>query len=248
MRKTTKSTGEKIVTDIKRATRKQYSSEEKIRIMLDGFRGEDSIAELCRREGIEKGEIRDTLQAYLSIRRWRSQPPACSPPPEAMRGELKELIQSGQDPFKLPGLHFTQEAKESEQLNNVRSGAVIMAGSGMCTGAQVRHHLRQNLAHADCSLIFVGYAAAGTLARIIIDGAKDVKLFGKRIPVRAKVHTINGFSAHAGAGDLRRWHARTGKPETTFLVHGEEKAMKAFAKALRDNRIDVPGPRQSYEL
>jgi predicted metal-dependent RNase len=83
------------------------------------------------------------------------------------------MIRSGKDPFRLPELHFTRDASESMALNRIRAGAVIMAGSGMCTGGRVRHHLRHNLAHSDCSVIFVGYAAEGTLARIIIDGAKS---------------------------------------------------------------------------
>lgn len=200
------------------------------------------------RQSMEAGDVRDTLQVYLDSPMAISATRLFERHPEAMRPELADMIHAGHDPFKLQGLHFTREAKDSEQLNQIRSGAVIMAGSGMCTGGRVRHHLRHNLAHSDCSVIFVGYAAEGTLARIIIDGAKDVKLFGQRIPVRAKIHTINGFSAHAGSGDLRRWHAQTGRPGTTFLVHGEEKAMKAFATSLKDTQIKMPRTHQRFEI
>jgi metallo-beta-lactamase family protein len=158
------------------------------------------------------------------------------------------MIHAGQDPFHLPELHLTREAHDSMALNRIRSGAVIMAGSGMCTGGRVRHHLRHNLAHGDCSVIFVGYAAAGTLARIIIDGARSVKLFGDNVPVKAQIHTINGFSAHAGMSDLKRWHARTGKPELTFLVHGEERGMGAFTKALAPAPVETPRLHQVYDL
>jgi metallo-beta-lactamase family protein len=89
-----------------------------------------------------------------------------------------------------------------------------------------------------------GYAAEGTLARIIIDGAKSIKLFGDHIPVHAQIHTINGFSAHAGRSELLDWHARTGGPEVTFLIHGEDKARKAFAEKLEGrpgrNAEDAP--------
>ena len=133
-------------------------------------------------------------------------------------------------------------------LNRIHSGAVIMAGSGMCTGGRVRHHLRHNLAHPDCSIIFVGYAAEGTLARIIIDGAKTVKLFGETIPVQARIHTINGFSAHAGRGDLVDWHRRTGTPELTFIVHGEARGAKALAGALSPARTEIPVAAASYPI
>ena len=124
----------------------------------------------------------------------------------------------------------------------------MMAGSGMCTGGRVRHHLRHNLAHADCSIIFVGFAAQGTLARIIIDGAHKVKLFGDQVPVRAHIHTINGFSAHAGRSALLDWHKRTGRPEVTFLVHGEEKAMTSFARALKSDRVEMPALGDSFDI
>ena len=118
----------------------------------------------------------------------------------------------------------------------------------MCTGGRVRHHLRYNLAHRDCSVIFVGFAAEGTLARIIIDGAKSVKLLGEQVPVRARIHTINGFSAHAGRKELLAWHARTANPEITFLIHGEEDARRKFAGALKNTKIEMPALHQTYTL
>jgi metallo-beta-lactamase family protein len=200
------------------------------------------------REGMAAGNIRKTLQVFLDSPMAISATRLFERHPEALRPEIAAMIHDGRDPFRLPELHFTREAHESMALNQVRSGAVIMAGSGMCTGGRVRHHLRHNLAHTDCSVIFVGYAAAGTLARIIVDGARQVKLFGEEVPVRAKIHTINGFSAHAGASDLKRWHARTGTPERTFLVHGEEKGMTAFARSLAPARVEMPRLHQHYEI
>lgn len=200
------------------------------------------------REGMEAGKISRSLQVFLDSPMAISATRIFARHPEAMRPELTEMIRAGNDPFKLPDLHFTQEAQDSMALNRIRGGAVIMAGSGMCTGGRVRHHLRHNLAHADCSVIFVGYAAEGTLARIIIDGAKSVKLFGEQIPVRAKIHTINGFSAHAGRGDLIRWHGLLGKPARTFLVHGEAKAMEAFAHDIHSGQVEQPEPGRSHEM
>jgi len=200
------------------------------------------------REGMEDGDLPKGLRVFLDS------PMAISATrlfgrrhPEALDAKVAAMIHDGRDPFALPDLHFTREAADSKRLNDIRDGALIMAGSGMATGGRVRHHLRHNLPHSDCSVIFVGFAAEGTLARIIIDGAKEVKLFGDWVPVNAQIHTINGFSAHAGQADLLAWHRKTGKPTTTFLVHGEPKAMTAFA-ALLDGPVEMPKPHQSYEI
>ena len=200
------------------------------------------------REGIETGRLDAGLQVFLDSPMAISATRVFARHPEAMRPELARMIETGRDPFRLPDLHFTREAHDSMALNRIRSGAVIMAGSGMCTGGRVRHHLRHNLPHGDCSVIFVGYAAEGTLARIIIDGARAVRLFGDEVPVNARVHTINGFSAHAGADGLRRWHARAGDPELTFLVHGEAQGMQAFAKAIAPAAVEMPKLHQSFDL
>ena len=120
------------------------------------------------------------------------------------------MFREGRDPFALPGLHFTREASESIALNRIGGGAIIMAGSGMCTGGRIRHHLRHHLWRADSSVIFVGFAAEGTLARRIIEGAREVEIFGERISVRARIHTINGFSAHADQAELLAWRRATG--------------------------------------
>jgi metallo-beta-lactamase family protein len=108
--------------------------------------------------------------------------------------------------------------------------------------------LRHNLWREESSIVFVGYAAYGTLARRIIDGAEHVRIFREDIPVRAEIHTINGFSAHADQAELIAWHRGTGSPERTFLVHGEEDAMSAFAGHLHDTRVEMPEEGQSFAL
>ena len=122
-----------------------------------------------------------------------------------------------------------------------------MAGSGMATGGRVRHHLKHNLWRADCSVIFVGFAAKGTLARQIIDGQNPVRILGEDIPVKAKIHTINGFSAHADQAELLTWHGQTGAGRT-FLTHGEEQTMQQFAALLVKTRVEMPKLHQSFEL
>lgn len=125
-----------------------------------------------------------------------------------------------EDPFAMPNLHFTRDTSESMAINNIESGAIILAGSGMCNGGRVRHHLKHNLWRDRSSIIFVGYAAAGSLARRIIDGASTVRIFGEEIRVRAQVWTINGFSAHADQATLLQWLG-TAPRRRVFLVHGE---------------------------
>ena len=158
-----------------------------------------------------------------------------------------KLFQEGNDPFALPGLHFTRETAEFIAINNIHGGAIIMAGSGMCTGGRVRHHLQRNLSREDSSIVFVGYAASGILARRIIDGAKQVDIFGENISVQARIYTINGFSAHADQSELLTWQKQAGA-KRTFLVHGEEDTMKKFAVHLVGTRVEMPWLHQVFEL
>jgi len=149
------------------------------------------------REGVEQGVLPASIQVFLDSPMAISATEIFKRHPECYSPEVAKLFREGRDPFDLPGLHFTRETAESIALNRVSGGAVILAGSGMCTGGRVRHHLRHNLWRKDSSIVFVGFAAIGTLARQIIDGAEKVRIFGEEIPVRARLYTINGFSAHA---------------------------------------------------
>ena len=166
---------------------------------------------------------------------------------ECYDAESCKLFRAGRDPFQVPGLRFTRQASESIAINRIVGGAIVMAGSGMCTGGRVRHHLRQHLGRQQSSVIFVGFAARGTLARRIIDGARSVAIFGERVPVRAQIHTINGFSAHADQAELLAWHARAA-PARTFLVHGEEEVMGHFARRLKGTQIELPKLHEEFEI
>jgi len=168
--------------------------------------------------------------------------------PECFDAETLEVSHDGKDPFALPGLHFTRETAESIAINQIDGDSVIMAGSGMCTGGRVRHHLKQNIWNKRNSIIFVGFAAHGTLARRIIDGAKKVSIYGEEMQVHADIHTIGGFSAHADQAELLAWHQQTGSPQKTFLVHGEEESMQIFAKKLHDTKVIMPRLQESYTL
>jgi metallo-beta-lactamase family protein len=199
------------------------------------------------KEGMTQGRLPDSTQVYLDSPMAISATESFRRHPECFEPATAKLFQEGNDPFNLPGLHFARETAESVAINSVHGGAIIMAGSGMCTGGRVRHHLQHNLGREDSSIVFVGYAAVGTLARRIIDGAKQVTIFGENIPVRARIYTINGFSAHADEAELLTWQKQT-CAKRTFLVHGEDNTMKQFAAHLTDTRVEMPLPNQAFEL
>jgi metallo-beta-lactamase family protein len=198
-------------------------------------------------EGVAQDRLTRSMQVYLDSPMAISATEIFRRHPECLEPATTTLFQEGRDPFAVPGLHFTRESAESVAINSIRGGAVIMAGSGMCTGGRVRHHLQHNLGREDSSIVFVGYAAVGTLARRIIDGAKQVNILGEDVPVRARIYTINGFSAHADQAELLAWQAQTGA-KRTFLVHGDEDVMKQFAGRLAGTRVEMPEPNQVFEL
>jgi metallo-beta-lactamase family protein len=136
-------------------------------------------------------------------------------------------------PFRLPNLRYSVEVAQSQAINEVRGGAIIIAGSGMCNGGRIRHHLRHNLGHARNHVVFVGYQAIGTLGRRLVDGAPRVRIFGDDIPVRAQRHTVGGLSAHADQRGLLDWYGRIGSSPPAVLVHGEDEAREAMAAAMR---------------
>ncbi len=200
------------------------------------------------REGFESSRIRHFINVFLDSPMAISATQIFERHPECFDSETLQLSKGGLDPFDLPGLRFTRDTAASIAINRIESGAIIMAGSGMCTGGRVRHHLKHNLWRKDSSVVFVGYAAQGTLARLIIDGASHVRIFGEDIPVRASIYTIGGFSAHADQAELLDWHQRTGTPQRTFLVHGEADTMRSFAKLLQNTKVEMPALHGSYEL
>jgi metallo-beta-lactamase family protein len=202
----------------------------------------------CLREGRERKHLPGSLQVFLDSPMAISATEIFQRHPECYGGKLQHFLDHKRDPFRLPGLHFCRDTADSIALNRISGGAIIMAGSGMCNGGRVIHHLRHNLWRRECSIVFVGFAARETLARQIIDGAKTVRIFGEVIPVHARIYTINGFSAHAGQSELLDWHRRTGKPEKTFLVHGEESVMEKFAPLLRGTEVFIPTLHAEFAL
>jgi metallo-beta-lactamase family protein len=151
--------------------------------------------------------------------------------------EGREVFSSSPNPFRFPPLHYTQTTEESKRINVLPEGNIIIAGSGMCTGGRIIHHLRHNLWREESGVILVGYQARGTLGRAIIDGAKRVNIFGEEIAVQAQVWTVNGFSAHADQPILLDWLGKA-DPEYLFLVHGEEETLVDFKQAISET-LDV---------
>lgn len=200
------------------------------------------------REGIEQGRLPAYLPVFLDSPMAISATQIYQRHPECFDQETAATLASGKDPFMFPGLRFTRETADSIAINNFAGGAVIIAGSGMCTGGRVKHHLKHNLWKRNNAIIFVGFAAYGTLARQIVDGAESVKIFGDEIPVNAKIYTIGGFSAHADQAELLAWHRKTGNPKTTFLVHGDPEVIPIFANKILNSSVEIPALHQRYDL
>ncbi|MFW6150048.1 MAG: MBL fold metallo-hydrolase RNA specificity domain-containing protein [Chloroflexota bacterium] len=151
--------------------------------------------------------------------------------PELFDSEMNELMAQGHSPFDFPGLHMVRTVEQSKTINNVTGTAMIIAGSGMCTGGRIKHHLVRNISRAESTVLFVGYQADGTLGRHIVDGADEVRVLGTMRPSRARVVQVQGFSAHADRDELLRWLSGLhSAPRRLFVVHTEPEAGSHFAR------------------
>jgi metallo-beta-lactamase family protein len=165
--------------------------------------------------------------------------------------EARELWKQHKEESLLPNLHLNHTAKQSMKLNNVRSGAIIIAGSGMCTGGRIRHHIKHNIWRNNTHMIIPGFQARGTTGRAIVDGAEFVQIWGETVRVQATIHTINGLSAHADRHGLTEWYAGFNNRPPVLLVHGENDAQEAFAAHLRQELqapVKIARPRETIDL
>jgi len=171
---------------------------------------------------------------------------------ELFDAEARRITEWHAQKDNLPTLHFVADVSESMALNQIRSGAIIISASGMCDAGRIKHHLLHNLGRPECSVLITGFQASGTLGRRLVDGEKEVRIFGEDIAVRASIHTLGGFSAHADQHALLAWTAGFLKPPgRTFVVHGEAAAASSLAQQLRARNnwtVDVPEIGQSYLL
>jgi len=163
--------------------------------------------------------------------------------------EMSKLVRQDRSPFDFPGLKMVQTADESKAINHISGTVMIIAGSGMCTGGRIKHHLVTNISRRESTILFVGYQAVGTLGKQIVDGAKNVRILGQHYPVRARIAQIHGFSSHADRNELSRWLFELKRaPKQVFVVHGESQASQQFGEFLREKtNWDVSVPEYGAE-
>jgi len=164
--------------------------------------------------------------------------------PDLFDEETTEFINQNESPFDFPGLKTTGSAEESKAINHIKGTVMVIAGSGMCTGGRVKHHLVNNIARPESTIMFVGYQAFGTLGRQIVDGNKKVRILGQKYPVKARIVRIHGFSAHADRDELLKWLMELKKPPRgLFVVHGESESTRSFGDYVREKtgwEVTVP--------
>ncbi|MBR5095070.1 MAG: MBL fold metallo-hydrolase [Oscillospiraceae bacterium] len=149
--------------------------------------------------------------------------------------DTQRMIRAGRDPLRVSGLQLTISDLESKAINNDKTPKVILSASGMCDAGRVRHHLKHNLWRPECTVLFVGYQAAGTLGRILVDGTDKVKLFGEEIAVKAQIDVLPGVSGHADKEGLLRWLGGfREKPKMVFVQHGDPDSCDSFTKCLKE--------------
>ena len=147
--------------------------------------------------------------------------------------EMTEFVEHNESPFKFPGLNMVGTSEQSKALNHMKGTIMVIAGSGMCTGGRVKHHLVNNIGNPRNTIMFVGYQAVGTLGRRIVDGEKEVRILGQKYRIKARVVRINGFSAHADRDELFKWlGALERPPRKVFVVHGEAESAQRFGDYL----------------
>ena len=152
--------------------------------------------------------------------------------PQLYDVEATRLHERSQQARLLPNLGMSRSADESRRINQIESGVIVIAGSGMCTGGRILHHFKHNLWRPECQVIIVGYQARGSLGRRLVDGHDYVRIHHETIKVRAKIHTVGGLSAHGDQADMIRWYEGFASRPPVCLVHGEPDAAEAFSERL----------------
>ena len=170
--------------------------------------------------------------------------------PECYDEEFKDLVRKGDNPFTFPRLRYTRSVNESKKLNMLKEPCIIIAGSGMCNGGRIKHHLKNDLDEENSRILFVGYQARGTLGRKIRDNAKKVKIYGRWYPVRLQVDSIGGFSAHGDQNMLVSWTRNFKGSPKVILVHGEPDSCLGLANEIKkfNPNVVIPRLKQTIKL
>ncbi len=171
--------------------------------------------------------------------------------PDLYDAEARHFYSGGRKPFTPPNLHISRTAEQSMAINDIRSGAIVIAGSGMCDGGRIKHHFKHNIWRSNCHVIFVGFQAEGTLGRRLVEGASHIRLWGETVKVGAQIHTLGGFSAHADQHGLLAWYGAFEGDPPLVLVHGEEKARWELAAQVEKrfaSKVTLPRYGQILDL
>ena len=163
--------------------------------------------------------------------------------------DMTKLVRGGHSPFSFPGLTLVRTRDQSKAINSIRGSAIIIAGSGMCTGGRIKHHLVSNISRPESTILFVGYQATGTLGRYIANRASEVRILGEMHQVNARIEQINGLSAHADRDELFRWLSNLkSSPRHIFAVHGEPDTISQYVDFLRERTSwNIAAPHYQYE-
>ena len=171
---------------------------------------------------------------------------------ELMDDEAKDRIEEGERPWNFKALKMCRTREQSKAINQIRGTVIVLAGSGMCTGGRIKHHLVRNISRPESTILFVGYQAEGTLGRKILSGDPIVRIQGQEQDVRARIERIEGFSGHAGQDELLTWaDMLPNAPKQVFIVHGEKKAARTFSDLLKEKKgwaCTLPNYRETFEL
>jgi metallo-beta-lactamase family protein len=172
--------------------------------------------------------------------------------PDLFDEEMQAFKQHGLLPLDKKWFHAVATPRESQGLNDIEGPCIILAGAGMCNGGRILHHFRANLWKENTHVMIVGYQGKGSLGRRLVEGAKSVSIYGEKVVVRARVHTLNGFSAHAGQSDLLRWFSAIAESKPrVLLTHGENIPRQALADLILGRfglRAELPGQGDVIEI
>ncbi|HPP13383.1 MAG TPA: MBL fold metallo-hydrolase RNA specificity domain-containing protein, partial [bacterium] len=170
--------------------------------------------------------------------------------PDLFCGAIRDGLRQNEAIFDFPFLKLARTVAESKEINDITGPAIIIAGSGMCTGGRIKHHLVHTISQPENTILFVGYQARGTLGREILERPSAVRIHGQTHQVRARIEKINGFSAHADRADLRHWvDSFFRKPERIFVIHGEDAARAGLTAALQGlAAVTLPEYRDVFQI